>query len=63
VQLSVPPPGFVEIANVIGAEPPRTACHRATVTILDKHDGCCVHTAPGAPPFGCVENESCDGAP
>ena len=22
VQLSVPPPGFVEIANVIGAEPP-----------------------------------------
>src|SRR5260370_3417275 len=55
VHVSVPPPGFVPIARVIGAELPVTGLPPASSTVTT---GCAVHAVPPVPPLGCVVNTS-----
>src|SRR5258707_7375909 len=56
VHVSVPPPGFVPIARVIGAELPVTGLPPASSTVTT---GCVVHAVPPVPPPGCVVKASC----
>src|SRR5258707_10845681 len=55
VHVSVPPPGFVPIARVIGAELPVTGLPTASSTVTT---GCVAHAVPPVPPPGCVVNTS-----